>query len=90
MTNTITSVLKTGCGKFKNYCNTKSVHLQARYSSIFVLDDKISFGKAAELLGIEKIRYITDLGKAGLPYFEQPFDEVLADAKAANPPSLRA
>ena len=42
--------------------------------------NKLSFGKAAELLGIGKIELITDLGKVGLPYFEQSFDEVMSDA----------
>jgi predicted HTH domain antitoxin len=46
--------------------------------------NKISFGKAAELLGISKIDLITDLGKAGFPYFEQSFDETLEDALTAR------
>ena len=45
-----------------------------------VHEDKLSFGKAAELLGIEKIKFVTDLGKAGLPYFDQTFDDVMEDA----------
>jgi len=49
-----------------------------------IQEDKLSFGKAAELLGIGKIRLITDLGNVGLPYFDQSFDEVMEDANAAR------
>ena len=45
---------------------------------------KLSFGKAAELLGIPKMRLITDLGQFGLPYFDMPAGEVLEDATAAR------
>ena len=45
---------------------------------------RLSFGKAAELLGIGKIKLITDLGQLGLPYFDQTADEVWADAAAAR------
>lgn len=45
-------------------------------------EDKISFGKAAEMLGEDKIEFITDLGKMGLPYFDNNIDEVLDDVKS--------
>ena len=41
-------------------------------------------GKAAELLGIPKMRLITDLGQFGLPHFGMPAGEVLEDAAAAR------
>ncbi|MDR1565403.1 MAG: UPF0175 family protein [Oscillospiraceae bacterium] len=49
-----------------------------------VRENKISFGKAAELLGIGKMKFITDLGSVGIPYFDQSFDEVMEDAELAH------
>ena len=49
-----------------------------------IKEDKISFGKAAEILGLDKITYITDLGKLGIPYYDSTIDEVLEDAKNAG------
>ena len=49
-----------------------------------IQENKLSFGKAAELLGIGKMKLITDLGQAGLPYFDQPLDDVLADSVTAR------
>lgn len=47
-------------------------------------EDKISFGKAAEVLGMNKISFITNLGKLGIPYFDSSIDEVMEDAKSAG------
>ncbi|MDR0531599.1 MAG: UPF0175 family protein [Oscillospiraceae bacterium] len=44
----------------------------------------LSFGKAAELLGIGKVKLITDLGQLGLPYFDMPASEVFEDAAVAR------
>jgi predicted HTH domain antitoxin len=46
-----------------------------------IKEGKISFGKAAEILGMNKITFITDLGKMGMPYFDSSIDEVMEDAK---------
>jgi len=45
---------------------------------------KLSFGKAAEILGIGKIQFVTDLGQLGLPYFDQSAQEVWEDAETAR------
>ena len=42
-----------------------------------VKEDKVSFGKAAEMLGEDKVSFITDLGKMGLAYFDNDINEVL-------------
>jgi len=49
-----------------------------------IREGKLSFGKAAEILGIGKIQLITDLGQLGLPYFDQPAREVWEDAETAR------
>ena len=46
-----------------------------------VQEEKVSFGKAAEILGISKMEYITDLGKMGIPYFTGSINEVIKDIK---------
>ena len=51
---------------------------------MLIKENRLSFGKAAELLGIEKIRLITDLGQMGLAYFDMPIEEVLKDAETAR------
>lgn len=46
-----------------------------------VKENKISFGKAAELMEIPKIQYIEELGAIGIPYFDADIDEVMQDVK---------
>lgn len=46
-----------------------------------VKENKISFGKAAEMLGMTKIQFITDLGKMGIPYFDLENDEIISDMR---------
>lgn len=49
-----------------------------------IKDDKMSFGKAAEILGIDKTTLITRLGEMGIPYFDHEISEVKEDAKEAS------
>lgn len=49
-----------------------------------VKEGKISFGKGAEMLGINKIDFITDLGKLGIPYFDYTYDEIIEDVNLLN------
>ena len=42
----------------------------------------ISWGKAAELAGVDKMTFITDMGSMGIPYFDGSIDEVLADVES--------
>ncbi|MDR3314424.1 MAG: UPF0175 family protein [Oscillospiraceae bacterium] len=49
-----------------------------------IFQGRLSFGKAAELLKIGKLQLITDLGRLGLPYFDQSMEEVLEDAVVAR------
>jgi predicted HTH domain antitoxin len=44
-----------------------------------VMEDKISFGRAAEILEIDKISFIKDLSQMGISFFNQSIDEVLED-----------
>ena len=41
----------------------------------------ISFGKAAELAGVDKMALITEMGHMGIPYFDGDISEVLVDAE---------
>ena len=66
--------------------NDPDYHFKVKELMMYTLiqENKISHGKAAELLGIGKMQLITDLGKSGLPYFDQSFSEVLKDANVAG------
>lgn len=44
-----------------------------------VKEQKISFGKAAELLGMDKLSYIQDLSELGISYFDMGKDELQQD-----------
>jgi predicted HTH domain antitoxin len=44
-----------------------------------IKEGKKSFGKGAEMLGINKIDYLTDLGKLGIPYFDESYDAIKED-----------
>jgi predicted HTH domain antitoxin/predicted DNA-binding protein len=41
----------------------------------------ISFGKAAELLGLDKVTYITDLGRLGISYLDMRSEELEQDVE---------
>ena len=41
----------------------------------------ISFGKAAELAGVDKMAFITEMGHMGIPYFGEDISEVLDDSE---------
>ena len=47
-----------------------------------ILDNSISHGKAAELLGINKIDLIVLYGKMGLSYLDEDMGEIEADLQA--------
>ncbi|MCL2059968.1 MAG: UPF0175 family protein [Oscillospiraceae bacterium] len=42
---------------------------------------KISFGKASELAGVDKLSFITEIGQMGIPYYDNDISEVLNDTK---------
>ena len=66
--------------------NDKNYSDKVRELMIYTLikDGKISYGKGAEMLGINKISFITDLGKMGISYFNEEFEEVENDLKTLN------
>lgn len=49
-----------------------------------VKEGKISFGKGAQILGINKINFITALGSLGIPYFDGDITEVENDLKTLD------
>lgn len=49
-----------------------------------IKDEKISFGKGAEILGMSKIELIEELSKYGINYFDQPIEEVIEDKNAID------
>ena len=44
----------------------------------------ISFGKAAELAGVDKMAFITETGDMGIPYFTDDISEVMVDAETVG------
>jgi predicted HTH domain antitoxin len=75
-------------GEVARYVDYKNTDYRRRAREILlyqlVKEDKISFGKAAEILGMRKIDFITQLGKMGIPYFDGDFDEISADIENLN------
>ncbi|ADQ41966.1 hypothetical protein Calkr_2538 [Caldicellulosiruptor acetigenus I77R1B] len=49
-----------------------------------IKDEKISFGKGAEILGMSKIELIEELSEYGVNYFDQPIEEVIEDKNAID------
>jgi predicted HTH domain antitoxin len=49
-----------------------------------VKEGKISFGKGAQMLGINKINFITDLCRLGIPYFDEDITEAQDDMKTLD------
>ena len=70
------------------YVDFSSQDYQLKMQELVLFDlirqGRLSFGRAAELLGIGKIKLITDLGQMGLPYFDMTIEEVLEDAATAR------
>ena len=50
----------------------------------FIKQEKISFGKAAEIMGISKMQFVNDLGDLGIPYLENDIEEVLNYVKTID------
>ena len=67
---------------YKDKVNQIKLHELMLYQ--LINENKISFGKAAEILDMDKITFITDLGEMGIPYFDCSIEEVLEDAKNAG------
>ena len=71
--------------KYVDYTD-KDYHKKVRQILLYQLvqEEKISFGKAAEILGTSKMEYIADLGKMGIPYFDGSINEVTKDVETLN------
>lgn len=69
--------------EFKNYMDKNEKNYGKKLKELllfqFIKQDKISFGKAAEIMGISKIEYIQDLGELGIPYYDNDFSDVEND-----------
>ena len=48
----------------------------------YIQDDTISYGKAAELLGVHKLDLIALYGKLGISYLRESVDELTSDLQA--------
>jgi len=45
---------------------------------------EISFGRAAELAGIDKMAFITEMGHMGIPYYDGDISEILSDVETVR------
>jgi predicted HTH domain antitoxin len=65
------------------YININDLAYQKKIQELMIYDlikeDKISFGKAAEILEINKLSLITDLGNLGIPYFDCNIEDIKED-----------
>lgn len=69
--------------EMKQYVEVKDGHAEFLRNALLLFPAikkcKISYGKAAEILGISKFELITLYGEIGLPYFDMTVEEVEAD-----------
>ncbi|MDQ2086072.1 UPF0175 family protein [Herbivorax sp. ANBcel31] len=70
------------------YVDIKNPEYQRKVKELMlyelIKEGKISFGKAAEILEIDKMSLITSLGSLGISYFENDIEEVVEDANNAR------
>lgn len=66
--------------------NDKDYNDKVKELMIYALirDGKISYGKGAEMLGINKFDLVTALGKLGIAYFNETIEEVEDDLMALD------
>ena len=71
-------------GAIAGYLQMDDEKIKARVNKLLLADlvrqGVISFGKAAELAGVDKMAFITEMGHMGVPYFDEDISEVLSDA----------
>lgn len=48
----------------------------------YIQDDTISYGKAAELLGVHKLDLITLYGKLGISYFHESVEDITSNLQS--------
>lgn len=48
----------------------------------YIQNDTISYGKAAELLGVHKLDLIALYGKLGISYFQESVEEIASDLQS--------
>ena len=72
-----------------SYLQMDDTQIKMRMEKLLLADmarqGVISFGKAAELAGVDKMAFITEMGQCGIPYYDGPLSEVLCDAETAGP-----
>lgn len=71
-----------------NYISNDDINYNNKVRELIIYalikEGKISYGKGAEILGINKIDYITDLGKLGIPYFDDKYREIEEDLSSLD------
>jgi predicted HTH domain antitoxin len=71
-----------------NYVSTNDSNYSNKVKELMIYalvkEGKISFGKGAQMLGMNKINFINDLGKLGIPYFDESISEGEADLETLN------
>ena len=75
-------------GSMAGYMPVDDAHVKTRMEKLLLADligqGVISFGKAAELAGVDKMTFITDMGQMGIPYFNGTVSDVLKDAETVG------
>lgn len=71
-----------------SYININDPAYQKKIQELMLYDlikeNKISVGKAAEILELNKLSLITDLGKLGISYFDNDIEEIKEDIMNLN------
>jgi len=70
------------------YLRIDNIALKSRIETYLLADlvqqGAISFGKAAELAGTDKMSFILHMGRIGIPYYNGTISEVLEDAETVR------
>ena len=75
-------------GALLSYLQMDDEKIKSRVFKLLLIDlarqGVITFGKAAELAGVDKMSFIIEMGHMGIPYFDGDFSEVLSDAETVG------
>ena len=75
-------------GAIAGYLQMDDEKIKIRVNKLLLADlarqGIISFGKAAEIAGTDKMTFITEMGHMGIPYFDGTVSEVISDAETVG------
>ena len=75
-------------GAIAGFLQMDNEKIKTRINKLLLVDlvrqGVISFGKAAELAGVDRMSFIIEMGHMGIPYFDGDFSEILNDVETVG------